>query len=76
LERKGISEELIQAVHGSLFMVHSDLEMAMKLAKKRIERYAKIEDKRKVYEKLGRFLASKGFNWDTIKEVIDQVLAK
>ena len=52
----------------------SDFSKALDLAERKMPRYAKIEDKRKVYEKLGRYLASKGFDWDTVKEVIDRVL--
>jgi len=72
LKQKGIAKDLID----SLFENDegSDFIKALKLAEKKMVRLAKIEDKRKVYEKLGRFLASKGFNWDTIKEVIDQIL--
>lgn len=76
LKQKGISKELIENAYGSSLMANSDLDVAKALAEKKMPRYAKIENKRKVYEKLGRFLASKGFDWDTIKEVIDQVLGK
>ncbi len=33
-------------------------------------------EKRDIYQKLGAHLASKGFNWDTIKESIDEYLTK
>jgi regulatory protein len=74
LKQKGIDAELIDEVFKDL--VNSDLEKALSLGQKRMERYAKEKDKRKIYEKLGRFLASRGFNWDIIKEVIDRVLPK
>jgi regulatory protein len=74
LKQKGISKELLD----NFFEENedSDFANALKLAEKKLPRYARFEDKRKVYEKLGRFLASKGFDWDTIKAVIDRCLAK
>lgn len=76
LRRKGISDDIIQVIiHDSEFMIHSDLEQAKKLVGKRIERFRGL-DKQKIYEKLGRYLASKGFGWDTIKKSIDEALDK
>ena len=66
LKQKGISEETID----NLQLTINDLESAKKLVEKRIVRLKGL-DKQKIYEKLGRFLASKGFNWDTIKKSID-----
>ncbi len=71
LKKKGISDDIIQAIiHDSKFMIHSDLEQAKRLVEKRLPRYKGL-NRQKVYEKLGRYLASKGFNWDTIKKAID-----
>jgi len=72
LKRKGISDEMI---NDSGLMIN-DKDAAVKLAEKKLRTIHDQSDKFKVKEKLGRFLASKGFDWDTIKEVIDQVLAK
>lgn len=74
LKQKGITEEIISEIFKD--ETESDLEKAKKLAEKRITRYLGLHDKRKVYEKMGRYLASKGFNYDVIKEVIDQVFSK
>jgi regulatory protein len=76
LKQKGISKELIDQFFESEESSTSDFTKALNLAEKKMVRLGKIEDKRKVYEKLGRFLASKGFDWDTIKEVIDRSLPK
>lgn len=73
LKKKGVSDDVIQTIiHDSKFMIHSDLEQARKLVEKRLTRYKGL-DRQKIYEKLGRYLASKGFNWDTIKKTIDPV---
>jgi regulatory protein len=76
LKQKGISKDLIDSFFENEESSTSDFTKALALAEKKMPRYAKIEDRRKIYEKLGRFLASKGFDWDTIKEVIDRCLAK
>ena len=76
LKQKGIAKELIDEVFKDKdFETVSDFDKAIKLAQKRMVRL-KNETPKKVYEKLGRFLASKGFDYDIIKKVIDQVLEK
>lgn len=71
LKQKGIKEEIVETiVHSSGFIVKSDLEQARRLVEKRVPRYKGL-DRQKMYEKLGRYLASKGFDWDTIKQSID-----
>ena len=76
LKQKGISNDLIEEVlENADFEIESDLDKAKKLAEKRIVRYEN-EDPKKRYEKMVRFLASKGFDWNTIKKVIDQILNK
>ena len=70
LKQKGIDPEIIEKMINDEGLMINDLEQAKKLVEKRIVRLKGL-DKQKVYEKLGRFLASKGFNWDTIKKAID-----
>lgn len=73
LKQKAIDKELIESIFENSEEVASDFEKAYALAIKRVPRLKNLE-RQKAYEKLGRFLAGRGFNWDTIKEVIDQVL--
>lgn len=76
LKQKGITKDLIEEVLGSDdFETVSDYDKALKLAQKRIIRY-RGETYKKTYEKMARFLASKGFDWEIIKKVIDQILPK
>ena len=76
LKQKGIEKDLIEEVLESKeFEIVSDFDKAFKLAQKRINRY-RGETPKKAYEKMARFLASKGFDYDIIKKVIDQVLPK
>lgn len=73
LKQKGISEELIDEVFENTNS--DDKELALILAEKRVKRYVK-EEPQKAKEKMYRFLISKGFNYDTIKDVVDHVLGK
>lgn len=76
LKQKGISQEIIESrIKNQELGIESDLEQAKKLIEKRIGRVKDLP-KQEIYQKLGRFLASKGFGWDTIKKAIDEVLAK
>lgn len=77
LKQKGISPEIIQQAIENLNedsdSPKSDLESAKKLVEKRISRYKGIS-RQEIYQKLGGYLARRGFNWDTIKKSIDDSL--
>jgi len=75
LKQKGIDSETIDSLQ---LTVNSDLEQAKKLVEKSITRFRNKfgMTREEIYQKLGRFLASKGFDWDTIKKSIDEVLGK
>jgi regulatory protein len=72
LKQKGIGEEIIQ---DSEIKAKDDLRIAQKLALKRMERYKNI-DKKEARLKLMRYLASRGFNYDIIKQSIDEIFKK
>ena len=87
LKQKGIDDELIdRLIHNSEFIIHNDLEQAKRLVEKRITRFRNPSaslrasefgmTREEIYQKLGRYLASKGFNWDIIKKSIDESLDK
>lgn len=71
LAQKGIKKELIEDMIYDLRFKNKDLESVKKLIEKRITRYENLE-KQEIYEKLGRFLAGKGFDYDTIKEALSR----
>lgn len=74
LKQKGISQEIIESrIKNQELSEDTDLKQAKRLVQKRMQRYKGLE-KRELYEKLGRFLASKGFDWDTIKKSVDEVV--
>lgn len=76
LKQKGISKELIESALENSDDSPIDLDLSLKLAEKKLRAIHDQTDKYKVKEKLGRYLASKGFDWDTIKAAIDQSLPK
>ncbi len=76
LKQKGISSEIIEELNiNSESEEKNDLTMAIKLAQKRLPRYKNLS-RQEIYQKMGRFLISKGFDYDTIKRSIDEVFSK
>lgn len=84
LRQKGIADEIIESgIINQELGTDSDLEQAKKLVEKRITRFRNPSaslragkfgmTREEIYQKLGRYLASKGFSWDTIKKAIDPV---
>lgn len=73
LKQKGITEEIIEQVLSDSKEDEKDLEKAKKIIDKKISKYKGLE-KQKIREKLGRFLASRGFDYDTIKEVLKEFI--
>ncbi len=71
LLQKGINKELIDAQIPSAKgadQISNELENAQKLIEKRLNRYKNLSREEK-FQKISRFLASKGFDYDTIKEI-------
>ena len=81
LLQKGIERDIIDGQISNLIhstgsgQISNDLQQAKKLIEKRIERFRNLT-KQEIYQKLGRYLASKGFDWETIKQSIDEVILK
>lgn len=74
LRQKGLTADLIdKTIYDLRFKNYDDLELARKLVEKRIKRYRNLSTE-EIYQKVGRFLAQKGFNWEVIKQSIDGVL--
>ena len=89
LKQKGIDAEIIEKlIADRTSQVEKDLESAKSLVERKISRSrnTRLQTPRAsaiggqefgmTPEKLGRYLASKGFDWDTIKKSIDEVLGK
>ncbi len=73
LRQKGIAQDLIKKmIYESGITNKDDLESAEKLIEKRLSRYKNSSKEEKI-QKLGRFLASKGFDYDVIKKVFSRM---
>jgi regulatory protein len=81
LKQKGIEMDMIDSAvleiqnNDVADVKVNDLDSAKKLVTKRINKY-KGQDKQIIYQKLGAYLARRGFNWDTIKKSIDSELSR
>ncbi len=74
LQKKGIDPEIIEKilnVKGNEGII--DSQQVKKLIEKRLPRYKGLP-RNVLYQKLGGFLARRGFDWGTIKKSIDDVL--
>ena len=76
LLKKGVSKDIVDdVIKGSEGLVDNDLDRAKKILEKRIGRYRGLAQ-RDLYQKLGAFLGRRGFDWDTIKQAIDDTIKK
>ncbi|MDO8460882.1 MAG: RecX family transcriptional regulator [bacterium] len=79
LRQKGISQEIIEEIiSNDEFLIPNDLEQAGKLVEKRMKRFRNKfgMTREEIYQKLGGVLARRGFDWETIKQAIDEAFAK
>ena len=70
--QKGIAKDLIEEVVGNLENKVDDLSSAKKLIERRLNKYKNLPREEK-FQKVARFLASKGFNYDIIKEIFKNI---
>ncbi len=75
LRQKGISSELIEKILSNGDIKILSEEAVKKLIIKKIARYQGLP-KRELYQKLSQFLLRRGFDWDEVKKVVDQVLPR
>ena len=75
LLQKGINEKLIDEVLKNRDTSKNEAEMAMNLVAKRMPRWSGF-DKKKIKEKIYAYLLPRGFDYETIKTVIDTVWQK
>lgn len=77
LKRKGIPDKIIKEVEEEVktgvMELKSEFEQALEIAQKRAKRLGEVS-KEETYQKIGGLLSRRGFNLDTIKAVIDQIL--
>lgn len=72
LLQKGISKKIIEEMVNGQWSIVNSQDLALKAAKKKLRRYKGL-DQIEFRRKMGNFLARRGFDWETIKEVIEQL---
>ena len=74
LLQKGINRDIIEEMmHDITVTIQSDFDRAKELVQKKIKKYEGFK-RQEIYQKLGGFLGRRGFDWETIKKSIDEVL--
>lgn len=73
LRKRGVDRSLAEAAVDDFFEEADALDAAREKAEKGWARYAREEDARKRRDKLYRYLKRRGYTYDTIRQVIDEV---
>lgn len=72
LKQKGIAEPIIEEAQNAL---SNQSELAKKALEKKVAVYRHL-NRVKAYQKLSQFLLRRGFDWETVKGTIDEILKK
>ncbi|MCL5114011.1 MAG: RecX family transcriptional regulator [Patescibacteria group bacterium] len=72
LKQKGISNDLVEKVINDVGLTIDDLASARKLVERKKEKWKNLSREQK-FQKLSRFLASRGFSYDIIKEIFKNI---
>jgi len=70
LFQKGMAQEVIEEVLSE--DEEGEVEQALKAAKKKLRSYQKLNH-REFKQKMGQYLARRGFDWEVIKETLDHL---
>lgn len=71
LKQKGVADDIIESTL-SCITDEKEFEMALELAEKQYRRYGGCPSKKEL-EKIGRAMARRGFNWDTINRALRKI---
>jgi len=71
LRQKGIDKTIIEKTIDKI----DELSLATKLAQKKLRGYKNLS-REEFYQKMTAFLSRRGFSWETIKSVIDEIAKK
>ncbi|WP_202709726.1 RecX family transcriptional regulator [Sporosalibacterium faouarense] len=74
LIKKGIEKIVIREVIENLVDKEEEYNRALEIAKKKLRTSYKNDEKRAQYRKLGGFLQRKGYDFDIVKKVLEEVL--
>ncbi len=72
LKEKGVSESIIEATLKNKADLYDEYEVAFSMARERFERLKKL-DRRKASKRLYDFLLRRGFKYDTVHRIIEEI---
>jgi regulatory protein len=73
LKKKGVSDRIIDVTLDECLKTYDEYGVALSMAKEQFERFVKL-DKRKAMKRLYDFLARRGFKFDIIEKVIEEIV--
>ncbi|MCK4576235.1 RecX family transcriptional regulator [candidate division WOR-3 bacterium] len=74
LKQKGINQTIINKVFDEEKVIEGDSDRAFEIARKRLETLKSIGDKKTKKRRLYNFLLRRGFSYEVIKGVLDELL--
>ena len=75
MSKRGIAKDIIDSLLESI-APEDEYDIATRVLERKMNSLCREKDKRKRYQKGYRFLASRGFTSDTIRNVLDEVMTK
>ncbi|OGW84248.1 MAG: hypothetical protein A2987_00505 [Omnitrophica bacterium RIFCSPLOWO2_01_FULL_45_10] len=73
LKEKGVSDSIIEATLVTKAKSYDEYEVAFSMAKERFERFKKL-DRAKAMKRLYDFLYRRGFKYDVIEKIIENIM--
>ena len=72
LKQKGISEDILEATLDEIYTEYDEKELALCLAKQKLKTI-KNQVPIKVKKRIGDFLFRRGFNWEIVEQVFEEI---
>jgi regulatory protein len=74
LKKKGVNQTIIDRVFSEENVIEGDYNRALELARKRLETLKSVKDKKTRKRRLYNYLLRRGFSYEVIKKVFDELL--
>lgn len=74
LFKKGIDQDIVNDVISELVDTNEEYHRALEIGLKKLNSSYKNDDKQAQYRKLGGYLQRKGYNYDIVKKVLDELI--
>lgn len=76
MRRKGIDADIVTNALSDPELAGDESEKALTLARKALRKYADAADRNTFMRRMGGYLQRRGFNFDIIRPIIDQLWAE